>query len=124
MLGFMVWSSLFAVPPLLAASVIFEGSERILAALGHASWIGWSAAIWQGVANTLFGYGAFNWLLARYPAATVSPLSLLVPVFGMATAAMVFSEPLPAWKLEAGALVLVGLATITLWPRVRARFAA
>ncbi len=124
MLAFMVWSSIFAVPPLLAASFVFEGSERIVAALGHASWIGWSAAIWQGVANTLFGYGAFNWLLARYPAATVSPLSLLVPVFGMATAAMVFSEPLPAWKLEAGALVLVGLATITLWPRLRARFAA
>jgi O-acetylserine/cysteine efflux transporter len=123
MLGFMVWSSLFAVPPLLAASLIFEDPARILAALSHASWLGWTASIWQGVANTLFGYGAWNWLLARYPAATVSPLSLLVPVFGMATAAIVFAEPLPAWKLEAGALVLLGLATITLWPRLRARFA-
>jgi len=123
LLAFMVWSSIFAVPPLFAASFVFEGSERIVAALAHASWIGWSAAIWQGVANTLFGYGAWNWLLARYPAATVSPLSLLVPVFGMATAAMVFSEPLPAWKLEAGALVLLGLMTITLWPRLRARLA-
>jgi O-acetylserine/cysteine efflux transporter len=71
----------------------------------------------------LFGYGAWNWLLARYPAATVSPLSLLVPVFGMATAAIVYAEPLPAWKLEGGALVLLGLLTITLWPRFRARFA-
>jgi O-acetylserine/cysteine efflux transporter len=119
MLGFMVWSSLFAVPPLLAASLAFEGFPRISAALTHADAVGWIAAIWQGIANTLFGYGAWNWLLARYPAATVSPLSLLVPVFGMATAAIVYAEPLPAWKLEGGALVLLGLLTITVWPRFR-----
>ena len=124
MLGFMVWSSLFAVPPLLAASLVFEGAGRIGLALTHASILGWSASVWQGVANTLFGYGAWNWLLARYPAATVSPLSLLVPVVGMASAALAFAEPLPPWKLEAGGLVLLGLATITLWPRLQARFAA
>jgi len=123
MLGFMVWSSLFAVPPLLAASLLFEGADRIGTALTHASLFGWGASVWQGVANTLFGYGAWNWLLARYPAATVSPLSLLVPVVGMASAAIAFGEPLPAWKLGAGALVLLGLATITLWPRLRGRFA-
>lgn len=124
MLGFMVWSSLFAVPPLLLASLVFEGPQRIADALAHANWFGWTASIWQGVANTLFGYGAWNWLLARYPAATISPLSLLVPVVGMASAAVWFGEPLPMWKLEAGALVLLGLMTITLWPRLRARFAS
>jgi O-acetylserine/cysteine efflux transporter len=123
MLAFMVWSSLFAVPPLLAASLVLDGFPRIVSALAHADAAGWMSALWQGIANTLFGYGAWNWLLARYPAATVSPLSLLVPVFGMATAAIVYAEPLPAWKLEGGALVLLGLLTITLWPRFRARFA-
>ncbi len=124
MLGFMVWSSIFAVPPLLLASLLFEGWQHIASALVHADWIGWGASVWQGIANTLFGYGIWNWLLARYPAATVSPLSLLVPVVGMSSAAIAFAEPLPAWKLEGGALVLLGLATITLWPRVRRRFAA
>ncbi len=118
MLGFMVWSSLFAVPPLLLASLVFEGPQRIGEALAQANWIGWTAALWQGVANTLFGYGAWNWLLARYPAATVSPLSLLVPVFGMLTAALAYGEPLPAWKLQACALLLAGLAMIALWPRI------
>ena len=123
MLGFMVWSSLFAVPPLLLASLVFEGPQRIGEALAHANWIGWSAALWQGVANTLFGYGAWNWLLARSPAATVSPLSLLVPVFGMLAAALAFGEPLPAWKIQACVLLLAGLAVISLWPRIAARFA-
>ena len=122
MLGFMVWSSLFAVPPLLLASLVFEGPQRIGEALAQANWIGWAAALWQGAANTLFGYGAWNWLLARYPTATVSPLSLLVPVFGMLTAALAYGEPLPSWKLQACALLLAGLAVIALWPRIGAWF--
>lgn len=121
MLGFMVWSSLFAVPPLLLASLLVEGPQRIGGALAQANWIGWSAAFWQGAANTLFGYGAWNWLLARYPAATVSPLSLLVPVFGMLAASLAYGEPLPDWKLGACALLLAGLAVIALWPRIGAR---
>jgi len=119
MLAFMVWSSVFAVPPLLVASLVFEGPHRIVAGLASATWFGWAASVWQGVGNTLFGFGAWNWLLARYAAATISPLSLLVPVVGMASAAIWFGEPLPLWKLAAGALIMLGLATITLWPRLR-----
>ena len=59
--------------------------------------------LWQALGNTLFGYGVWNWLLARHPAATVTPMALLVPVFGMAASALSLGEPLPAWKLGAGA---------------------
>ena len=74
--------------------------------------------IWQSVGNTMFGYAVWGWLLARYPAATIAPMSLLVPVFGMAASALVLHEALPAWKLLAAALVMAGLALNTFWPRV------
>jgi O-acetylserine/cysteine efflux transporter len=64
----------------------------------------------------LFGFGVWGWLLARHPAATIVPMALLVPVFGMSTAAWVLGEALPAWKLLATALVLSGLALNLLWP--------
>ena len=48
----------------------------------------WAAVVWQAVGNTMFGYGVWGWLLARYPAATVAPLALLVPIFGMTSAAV------------------------------------
>jgi O-acetylserine/cysteine efflux transporter len=80
----------------------------------------WACVLWQAIGNTLFGYGMWNWLLARHPAATVTPVALLVPVFGMAASALSLGESLPAWKLSAGALVLCGLAVIVLWPRWRA----
>ena len=121
MLGFMVWSSVFAVPPLLLASLWLEGTDHIVGALTQASWPAWGTAVWQGVGNTLFGYGAWNWLLARHPATTVAPLSLLVPVVGMLSSAWLLDEALPAWKLAAAALLLAGLAVIALWPRWRER---
>ncbi|MES2878714.1 MAG: EamA family transporter [Pseudomonadota bacterium] len=119
MLGFMVWTSLFAVPPLFILSLWLEGPALMASSVMHASATVWACVLWQAVGNTLFGYGAWNWLLARHPAATVTPMALLVPVFGMGASALSLGEPLPAWKLGAGALVLCGLVVIVVWPRLR-----
>ncbi len=116
MLAFVVWSSLFAVPPLLAASLILDGPQAIGHAIAHAGVPGWAALLWQSVGNTLFGYAAWGWLLARHPAATITPSAMLVPVFGIGASAWLLGEPLPAWKLGAAALVMGGLAMNLLWP--------
>ncbi|MDR2154848.1 MAG: EamA family transporter [Burkholderiaceae bacterium] len=121
-LAYVAWSSLFAAPPLLALSLTLEGWPHIVAGLRAADWLTWVAVLWQSVGNSIFGYGVWAWMLARYPAATVSPFSLLVPVFGMGAAALALNEPMPAWKLAAAALVLSGLALNVLWPRWRKRW--
>ncbi len=118
MLGFMVWSSLFAVPPLALLSFWLEGPQAIAQGLAAANASVWAAVLWQSLANVLFGYAAWAWLLARHPAATVAPMALLVPVFGIAASALFLGEPLPAWKLGAAALVIGGLALNLLWPRL------
>ena len=121
MLGFVIWSSLFAIPPLLLASLTTEGLPAIRAALSHAGVAVWGAVLWQSFANTLFGYAAWSTLLSRYPAATIAPTSMLVPVFGIGASALVLDEPLPPWKLAAAALVMCGLAINMLWPLVGRR---
>lgn len=121
MLAYVAWSSLFAVPPLALLSLLVEGWPRIAAGLAHADWETWAAVLWQSAGNTLFGYGAWAWLLSRYAAASVTPLALLVPVFGMGASALWLAEPLQGWKLGAAALVMAGLAVNVLWPRWRAR---
>ncbi len=110
MLAYVVWSSAFAVPPLLALSLIIEGPDAIAHGLHTAGWGTWLAVAWQSVGNTLFGYAAWAWLLARHPAATVTPWALGVPLFGMASSALLLGEALPAWKFAAAALVIAGLA--------------
>ena len=121
MLAYVVWSSIFAVPPLLLLSFAFEGSDAMLTGLSTASTSTWLAVAWQSFGNTLFGYAAWGALLARYPAATITPMALLVPVFGMSASSWWLAESLPAWKLIAAALVIAGLAINLLWPRWRAQ---
>jgi O-acetylserine/cysteine efflux transporter len=113
--AYVVWASLFAMPGLLAASLLLEGPSRILHQVTTTSWIIWPTLVWQSAANTLFGYTMWAALLSRYPAGTVAPLSLLVPVFGMGASALVLHEPLPAWKIIACLLIMGGLAVNLLW---------
>jgi O-acetylserine/cysteine efflux transporter len=124
MLGVVVWSSTFALPPLLLLTLWVDGPARIVQALMAADAIVWAVVLWQAVGNSLFGYAVWGWLLARHPAATVVPMALLVPVFGMAASALMLGEPLPAWKLLAAALVMAGLALNLLWPRLKAALRA
>jgi len=119
MLGVVVWSSVFALPPLLLLSLLAEGPARMAQGLAAADAGVWAAVVWQAVGNSLFGYAAWGWLMARHPAATVAPMALLVPVFGMGASALLLGEGLPAWKLGAAALVLSGLALNLFGPRLR-----
>jgi O-acetylserine/cysteine efflux transporter len=119
MLGFVVWASLFSAPPLYLLSLLFEGAPAIGEALAEARAGSWAAVLWQAAGNTLFGYAAWGWLLQRHSAASVSPMALLVPVFGMGASAALLAEPFPLWKLAAAALVMAGLGISILWPRLR-----
>lgn len=116
MLAYIVWASLFSVPPLLALSLWFEGWAAISRGVRDADLATWMAVLWQSVGNTLFGYAAWAWLFARHPAATIMPMALLVPLFGMGASAWWLGEPLPNWKLGAAALVVSGLGLNLLWP--------
>ena len=124
MLGYVVWASLFAIPPLFALATIFEGWPAMTAGVRVAGPSIWAVVAWQAIGNTMFGYGVWGWLLARYPAATVAPMALMIPVFGMGASAWLLGEPLQDWKLIAAALVMSGLALGMLWPRIMTRVRA
>lgn len=124
MVSYVVWSSAFAVPPLAVLCLATEGWDAVATGLRDANATTWAAVAWQAWGNSLFGYAAWGWLLARYPAATVTPMALLVPLFGMGSSALWLGESLPGWKLTAAALVMGGLALNLLWPHLRARFMA
>ncbi|MGB1010844.1 MAG: EamA family transporter [Thiolinea sp.] len=113
-IAFIAWSALFAIPPLLAMSFMFEGPAIVLSSIREAGLTSWSVLLWQTIGNTLLGYGLWNMLLNRYSAAVVTPWALLVPVFGMAASALMLAEPMQWWKFSATLLIISGLA-INLW---------
>jgi O-acetylserine/cysteine efflux transporter len=122
MLAYVVWGSAFSVPPLLLIALLSEGGfEQLGSSILIAPVEAWIGVIWQAWANTLFGYAAWGWLLSKHPAALVAPAPLLVPIFGMGASAYFLGEALPAWKLAAAGLVIVGLVLNLFWPSFQAQ---
>lgn len=123
MLAYVVWSSPFAAVCLCILAFAFEGGPAIEAGLRHATAATWAAIAWQSIANSLFGYAVWAWLLSRYPASTITPMALLVPVFGMSASSLWLGEAMPAWKIIAALMVMTGLAINLFWPRISRIFA-
>lgn len=108
-LAFVVWASLVPPLPLLALSGLIEGPEAIAAALQGFSWASFASVAYLAWAATLFGYGVWTYLLARYPVNRVAPFTLLVPLVGLTTGWIAFGEMLQPVHFAGGALLMVGL---------------
>ncbi|MEV0000091.1 EamA family transporter [Streptomyces sp. NPDC050848] len=113
-LNFMVWVSTVPVLPLLALSLLLEGPEEDLAALRGLDWTGVGVIVYVAWITTIFGFGAWGWLLRRHPASSVAPFSLLVPVFGMSSAALFLDEDITGLRWCAAALLVGGVALTSL----------
>jgi len=113
-LNFMVWVSTVPVLPLLALSLLVEGPERDLAALRDLDPVGVGVIVFIAWVATVFGFGAWGWLLRRHPASSVAPFSLLVPVFGMSSAALFLGEEISPLRWCAAVLLVGGVALTSL----------
>jgi O-acetylserine/cysteine efflux transporter len=116
-LNFMVWVSTVPVLPLLGLSLLTEGPSRDLDALRALDWQGAGVVVYVAWITTVFGFGAWGWLLHRHPASTVAPFSLLVPVFGMSSAALFLHESVGPLRWAAAALLVGGVALTSRAPR-------
>ncbi len=123
MLAYVVWASVFSLPPLFLISWIFEGGwEQMSTSISSAPMSAWAGVFWQSWGNTVFGYAAWAWLLSKHPAAVVAPAPLLVPIFGMGASVYFLSEPLPLRKILAAGLVITGLIVNLFWPNLEKFF--
>ncbi|MFJ3528608.1 MULTISPECIES: EamA family transporter [unclassified Streptomyces] len=113
-LNFMVWVSTVPVLPLLGLSLLFEGWDRDARALAALDWSGAGIIVYVAWITTVFGFGAWGFLLSRYPASSVAPFTLLVPVFGMSSAALVLDESVSPLRWCAAALLVGGVALTSL----------
>jgi O-acetylserine/cysteine efflux transporter len=108
-LRFMVWVSALAAPPLALLSLAVEGPAADLAALRASGPTALGSLLFVALVSTLAGFGAWGLLIRRYGATTVAPFSMLVPVFGIASAAMFLGEAVHPTDLFGGVLVVGGV---------------
>jgi O-acetylserine/cysteine efflux transporter len=121
MLSFIVWSSLFSPLPLFALSWLFEDHVAATNALLHPSWKTVGSVLFLAWVATLVGFSIWNNLLSRYPAGTVAPFSLLVPVFGIASGVVVMGDAFSGLVIWGAALVFAGLILNVFGPKFLAQ---
>jgi O-acetylserine/cysteine efflux transporter len=108
-LRFMVWVSALGAVPLFALSLIVDGPAVVLSAMTDVTLPAAGAVVFIAFAATLGGFGAWGALIKRYGASTVAPFSMLVPFFGMGSAAIFLGEPVHVADVLGGALVIGGV---------------
>lgn len=114
MFPLVIWLSLVPPLPLLALSFALEGWPAIHHALTHVTAMGVASVLYLAVPTTIVGFGIWGFLLKHYPASTVAPFSLLVPLFGTLSAWLVLGETFSPLRMAGMVLILLGLAVIAL----------
>lgn len=124
MLSFVVWASL--VPPIPLAILSFLTEDRASLALftDQISWIGVGSVLYLAYPVTLLGFAIWGRLLSTLPVGLVAPFSLLVPIVGMATSALVLGEDFGPIKIVSAILVMTGLLINVFGARLMALFPA
>ena len=119
-----MWMTVVPPLPMLALSLVAEGPAQVGAALRDAMstealWA-WAGLGYTTIIATVVGSGIWTWLMARHPAGSVAPFSMLVPVTGIALAWLVLAEIPAPLELAGGTLVIAGVW----WASTRRRPAA
>ncbi len=111
MLSMVVWSSLVPPIPFLMLAMVFNTPQDLWLSVSHLSLTSVFAIVYLALFATVFGYGVWGGLLAKYNASKVAPLSMLVPIAGLITAQIVLKEQLSMIQWIGGFVILLGLVT-------------
>lgn len=108
-LSLTVWSALVVPVPVLALAVVLDGPAAVARGLAAFDTAAVLATLYTAGIASLLGYGLFNGLLARNPAASVVPWVLLAPVVAMTAAWLLLGQVPAGGELAGGALLVVGV---------------
>lgn len=123
MLSLVVWGGTVPILPFLLCSWIFEGSDLIMSSIRSVSLEGIGAIMYLAYGATLIGYVLWGRLLSKHPVGLIAPLTLLVPIVGLVSAALVLDEHLSALQWVGAAVVMLGLVINVFGPKIRQRLA-
>ncbi|MEL6116030.1 EamA family transporter [Photobacterium sp. SP02] len=117
LLHFMVWVSVVPPLPLLLISYFTETAQPLDVLLAATSDT-WLALLYVSYISTLLAFALWGHLLKSYPAATVTPFALLIPVVGMFTSTLVLNERMTETEMAGAGLIFLGLTCCILGGRL------
>ena len=113
-LAFVVWSAAVPIIPFILLSAWLDTGSlgEVIQSFTQAPWTAWIVAIYLGWVATIAGYAMWTNLLKRHAANRVAPLSLGVPVVGIAAGMLVLGESVSAWQWAGISCVGVALVVV------------
>jgi O-acetylserine/cysteine efflux transporter len=109
------WVAAVGAPVLLALSLVTESGQ--MQALAAADARAWAALAYTAVLSSLVAHTGWYYLLSRYPVTSLSPLTLLSPVFGVFFGVTLLHDQLTWRMLFGGVMTLVGVFIVLLRER-------
>lgn len=113
-LSLTVWSALVVPVPAGLLALLLDGPAEVGSALAGFGWQAVVSTLYTAVMASLVGYGIFNTLLSRNPAAAVVPWVLLVPPVAIGSAWLLLGERPGTAELVGGAVMLAGVLVTVL----------
>ncbi|MBF6173318.1 EamA family transporter [Nocardia blacklockiae] len=112
-----LWMAVIPPVPMFALSAVVEGPAAGLRSVAESfSASGWPALValaYTAVLATVVGSGLWTYLMGRYPAGAVAPLTLLVPIVGIGASWAFLGERPTAPALMGAVVVIAGAAAAT-----------
>ncbi|MCU6186086.1 O-acetylserine/cysteine exporter [Citrobacter cronae] len=108
-MSLVVWSALIPIIPFFLASALLDGPTQIVQSLVAIDMTTILSLVYLAFVATIVGYGIWGALLGRYETWRIAPLSLLVPVVGLASAVVLLDETLTGLQLLGALLIMAGL---------------
>lgn len=108
-MSLVVWSALIPIVPFFLASWLLDGPTQMTHSLVEIDMTTILSLVYLAFVATIVGYGIWGSLLGRYETWRVAPLSLLVPVVGLASAVVLLDETLTGLQLLGALLIMAGL---------------
>ena len=116
--AFLIWSTLFPPIPLFLLAYFMQGDIVFINFFENIDTNAIISIVFQVYPTTILGYWVWNSLLTKYPVSIVSPLSLLIPIFGLLGSFVLFNEEIGIYKIIASLIILLGLVINTFGNRM------
>jgi len=104
------WIAVVGGPVLLLTSLAFESGQWN--AIVNADLSGWLALAFTTVMSSLIAHTGWYYLVSRYPVTSLSPVTLLSPLFGVFFGVILLHDQLTPRMLLGGAITLVGVLIV------------
>ncbi|MFJ4656306.1 EamA family transporter [Nocardia sp. NPDC088792] len=112
-----LWMAVVPPLPMFALSALTEGVTTGWRDLANSfsahGWPAYAALAYIVLLGTIAGSGLWTYLMSRYAAGTVAPLSLMVPVVGIAASWVFLHETPSVLSLVGAVIVIAGAFTAT-----------